>query len=148
MLTSLRHQEAERSCCFKEKKLQKERGRETWPRSRGTGELSKSSLTHPWAKPLVLPLWLLTKSVIHCKRVSEGERGKSLTKTTGSWRVAEHSLLLDGCPQPLCLQRTAHVSAWWSSCGVAYAGSLFYGLYYFYIFLKKISVTWKNLPLL
>lgn len=60
--------------------------------------------------------------------------------TIGSCRVAGHSLLLDGCPQPLCLQRTAQFSSWWSSHGVAYASSLIYGFLGTYFSILRKSV--------
>lgn len=48
--------------------------------------------------------------------------------------------LKNGRAQPLCLQTTAQFSAWWSSCGVAYTASLFYGLWGIYYFVLRKSV--------
>lgn len=98
---------------------------------------------------MVLPLHLLTKPVIPCKRVSEGEKSKSLMETTGSWRVAGHSLLQDGCPWPSLFPENCPifclVDQLWCCL---HRLSILWTLRHLLLCFEGISVTWKNLPLL
>lgn len=139
MLTNLRHQETKRRCCFKENKVQKQRGRETWPRLQGTRAPSSLSLTHPWALPnhwcfhcscSLNQLYPIKESVKGARAWWRQLEVEGWQGTASSW-MAAHSL---------CLQRTAPFSAWWSNHGVAYTGSLFCGLWGIYYCVLRKSV--------